>query len=169
MPHRGIELASATSRSDALPTELHPHPPTSTLRVRLPIQKNTDSGHLKVQAPPFCKTTDLSSGYRQLRPLRQANETTPREFKLAVRSARTQRALPLFSKTTRPRAWFTMRLLSREACSYAGADWLSPICQSEGGEKLSLHGTKEQPRESLRTRKDTVRKCACKPAYTKER
>ena len=33
LPHRGIEPASAVCRSDALPTELHPHP-YSILRAK---------------------------------------------------------------------------------------------------------------------------------------
>ena len=32
---------------------------------------------------------------------------------------------PLFSKKSRPRALFTLRLLSEEACLYAGVDWLT--------------------------------------------
>ena len=69
--------------------------------------------------------TDLSPGDRWLRPVRQAKLTTPREFGLMDRSARPQRALPLFPTTTRPSPLFTLRLLSKETCLYASADWLS--------------------------------------------
>ena len=46
LPHRGIEPASATFRSNALPTELHPHPIMTGLaghccsHYRLPTEEN---------------------------------------------------------------------------------------------------------------------------------
>ena len=47
------------------------------------------------------------------------------QFEMAVRSARPKSALPLFSKTTQPRALLVLAHMSKEACSYAGVNWLS--------------------------------------------
>ena len=60
-------------------------------------------------------------------------------------SSQPQSAFTLFSKTTRPRALFTRCLLSKKACLYAGADWLtSSVSQRVARGPLcavySLHG-----------------------------
>ena len=67
------------------------------------------------------------------------------KFELSVRSAQPQSAFTLFSKTTRPRGLFTRCLLSKKACLYAGADWLtSSVSQRVARGPLcavySLHG-----------------------------
>ena len=64
---------------------------------------------------------------RSFRKETDRRSTTPHEFELTIRSARPQSALPLFSKTT---ATCFMALgqpadMSKEACFYADADWLS--------------------------------------------
>ena len=56
-----------------------------------------------------------------------------------VRSAQCQSALLLFLKTTWPRLLFTLCLLSKEACLYTGADWLSSsVSQRVARGQLSL-------------------------------
>ena len=50
-----------------------------------------------------------------------------------------QSALPLFLKITRPHALFTLRLLSKEACLYVGADWLRSSAAREWREISYKH------------------------------
>ena len=50
LPHREIESASAACRSDALPTELHPHP----------INHNYDQLSWILWRPTVCRPTEVS-------------------------------------------------------------------------------------------------------------
>ena len=71
---------------------------------------------------------ELSPGERDLRTLRQAKLTTAREFELTVQSAQSQKASLVFvllCLVSENNTRHVFCLLSKEACLYTGADWLT--------------------------------------------
>ena len=81
-------------------------------------------------------------------------------------SAHPQRNLPLFLKTTRPRAFFTLEEpsgLAKETCSYEGTDWLRTFASQRMAER-SIIVQNNHLREHRGTRWHcTSSICRCRP------
>ena len=66
LPHRGIEPVSAACRSDALPTELHPHPISKSLDIKSFFMV-TSLGAMRFPAVSLCFKSSEGIGISRFR------------------------------------------------------------------------------------------------------